>query len=94
MPTTLFQFQRGIAIFLQAVSVAIVVYTLLRWIVKPGSPILQMFGRLLEPIIGLVRPIAKRLMANGFMFDLSPLLALLLIQVIQWIINVIFSWFW
>jgi len=88
------QIQYGVYMFFQVVSVAIVIHLILSWITRPGTPILVFFERMLSPIYSVVRPIAQQLFTRGFRIDLTPVLAFLIISMIQWVINTMLSWFW
>ncbi len=67
-----------VILFASILSVAIFVRALLSWFnLDPRSPIVQALDSITEPIIAPIRQVMPRL----GMFDLSPLVAILLLNV-------------
>jgi len=67
-----------VILFTSILSIAIFVRALLSWFnLDPRSPIVQMLDSITEPIIAPIRQVMPRL----GMFDLSPLVAILLLNV-------------
>lgn len=67
-----------VLLFAQILSVAIFVRAIVSWFnLDPRNPLIQMLDSITEPIIGPIRQIMPRL----GMIDLSPLVAILLLNV-------------
>jgi YggT family protein len=67
-------------VFLQILTWSIIARALLSWFpIDQGSPLVQMLYRVTEPIIDPIR----RLMPNTGMFDLSPMLAIIVLIVME-----------
>jgi len=67
-----------IILFTSLLSIAIFVRALLSWFnLDPRSPLIQALNSITEPIISPIRQVMPRL----GMFDLSPLVAILLLNV-------------
>ncbi len=63
-----------------ALIFAIIARALASWFVQdPGNPILAMLNDITEPIVGPVR----RFMPNTGMIDFSPLVALIILQILR-----------
>lgn len=63
-----------------ALIFAIIARALASWFVQdPGNPIVAMLNDITEPIVGPVR----RFMPNTGMIDFSPLVALILLQILR-----------
>ncbi len=76
MRTVLLTFITTIANIL---SLLIIIDTLLSWVLSPTHPVRETFGRILQP---LYAPIRRVIPAMGMM-DFTPLVLLLIIQVLQ-----------
>jgi YggT family protein len=63
-------------------TILIFVYTLLGYFLSPYHPIRETIGRILEPMLA---PIRKRLPPMGGL-DFSPLVLILLLQIIGWVL--------
>jgi YggT family protein len=69
-----------ICIFTNIIIIAIIVRALLSWFnVDPRSPLIQALNQFTEPILEPIRRVMPRL----GMIDLSPLVAILLLQFIS-----------
>ena len=67
-----------VVVFASILSLAIFIRAIVSWFnMDPRSPIIQMLDAVTEPIIGPIRKIMPRL----GMIDLSPLVAILLLNV-------------
>jgi YggT family protein len=76
----------GIVIWiLNILAIAIIIRSLLSWVDPMGrNPISQILIQVTEPVLGPIR----RLMGGGMGgFDLSPIIAILLIQVIAQVLS-------
>jgi YggT family protein len=60
-------------------TILIIVDTILAWVLSPYHPVREMLGRVLQPLYAPIRRVIPPL---GVM-DLTPLVLILLIQVIQ-----------
>ena len=79
-----FQTVVGISRFLNVVSAILVIYALMTWFVRPDSPIYVFFARIADVLISPFRPIASWVIEKlGLRIDISVLLALLAIEIIQ-----------
>lgn len=89
-----YQILRGVDVFLTIVSYAIFAYVLLSWFVSPMNRFYRLLGRMCEPILEPFRGVTRRLMARGFMMDVSPILAYIAIRIVKslmwWLFGLIF----
>lgn len=67
---------------LQIFSWLIVIEALLSWVVDPMHPIMEFIRRFTEPILIPFRRLTERLPMADLPIDISPLLALIIIQII------------
>lgn len=70
-------------------TLAIIVYVFLGYFVQPYNPIRQALGRFLEPVFFKIRKIVPSI----GMLDLSPLILLIALQILQTILVSIFRLF-
>ena len=69
-----------IEFLIMALMFAIIARALASWFVKdPSNPIVAMLHDITDPIVGPIR----RLMPSTGMIDFSPLIALILLQILQ-----------
>lgn len=88
----------GVDLFFDVVTFIMVLYAFMSWFVRPNNAFYQLLARFCQPIVAPFRPIAARLMRSGIMFDVSYILAFfairvaqyLVIQVLQWILQLLF----
>ena len=66
-------------------SILIFIYTLLGYFLRPYHPVHQAISRLFEPLLNPIRKVVPPI--GGL--DFSPLILILLIQVVGWILSVI-----
>lgn len=83
---------RIIHYFLEVLTWLIIIDALLSWFMSPDHPVKNFLDRLVYPFIQPFRNLMRRVMGNS-PIDFSPLLAVVAIQVVGWIINLIFSRF-
>lgn len=77
--------------FLQVVMYLIFGRALLSWFVRdPRNPIMKLLLSLTEPILAPIRALLFKLKIGGNMIDFSPLVALLLIQMLS---AMVLGWF-
>jgi YggT family protein len=67
-------------------SILIFIYTLLGYFLRPYHPVRQAIGRFVEPLLNPIRKVVPPI--GGL--DFSPLILILLIQVVGWILTGIF----
>ncbi len=60
-------------------SLLIIADTLLSWVLSPTHPVREIFGRILQPLYAPIR----RVVPPIGMMDFTPLVLLLLVQVLQ-----------
>ncbi|NLG26192.1 MAG: YggT family protein [Clostridiales bacterium] len=78
-------------ILLNVLVYALIAYAILSWIVRPYSPLYRWMNRLLSPVLNPLRPLADRLMRAGVVVDLTPLLAILAVQLARWVLSGVFG---
>lgn len=81
---------RAIYILLNFIQLAIFARVIISWIPIPkDNPIIKLIYQITEPILAPIRGMIERSsFGKNMMFDFSPIVALLLIQVIRSIIRV------
>ena len=79
----IFNILTGVSYFCNIISALLFIYCLMTWIVRPNSPAYTFVHRIVEPFLAPFRPLSMRLMQKGFMIDITPLLAILALRVIQ-----------
>lgn len=67
---------------LQIFSWLIVIEALLSWVVDPFHPIMQFIRRFTEPILDPFRRLTERMPMANMPIDISPLLAIIAIQIL------------
>ena len=72
----------GIGYFFSILRLLVVVYALMTWFVRPDTPIYRFMSRICEPLLAPFRPIARRLIEYGLRIDISPILALIAMEVL------------
>lgn len=72
----------GVIWFLNILSWAIIINSLLSWVMDPFHPVRAWLIRFVEPVVSPFRRITDRLNTSGLPIDFSPLLAYIFIQVI------------
>lgn len=76
-----------IQVFANVLSLLVIVNVLLSYILSPYHPVRETVDRILEPFLG---PIRKMMPRTG-MFDFSPIVLIVLIQVVETILTALFS---
>lgn len=77
--------------FLQVVMYLVFARAMLSWFVRdPKNPLMKLLLTLTEPILGPIRALLFKLKIGGNMIDFSPLVALLLIQMLS---AMVLGWF-
>ncbi len=78
-------FYTFINLLLQALTFAILARVIISWLpMNPGNPIVVILVQITEPILAPLRRIIPRI----GMFDLSPMIAILVLQVITWTLTI------
>lgn len=72
----------GFIWFLNILAWAIIINSLLSWVLDPMHPIRNILGRFIEPVVAPFRSINDRLNTSGLPMDFSPLLAYICLQII------------
>ena len=78
-----YQIFLGINRFLSVLEVLLIIYALMTWFVRPDSPVYPFLYRFLNPVIAPFRRISRKLIERGLMIDISVILAVLAIRVVQ-----------
>lgn len=73
----------GITYFLRIVELALVIYCILSWFVPYDSKVMRLLGKVVGPLIWPVRNLIARFTQNPILLSLSPLAAMLLLNVIS-----------
>ncbi len=81
---------KGIFYFLSVIETAILIRVIMSWFVDPFSRIMQIFLQVTEPFIAPIRAILARFVGETPMFDLSPMLAFMVISVLKEVFLVVF----
>lgn len=68
-------------------SFLIIINVILSYVLSPYHPVRETIDRVLEPMLGPIR----RLMPKTGMFDFSPIVLIILIQIIETILVILFS---
>ena len=79
----IYQIFMGIYRFLSALEILLIVYALMTWFVRPDNQLFQFLRRFLDPIVSPFRRLNERLMRRGLMLDLSIVMAVIAIRVLQ-----------
>ena len=74
---------QGVSMFLNIVSMMLVVYAFMTWFVRPDAPVYRFMNRFCEPLLAPFRPIARRLIEYGLRIDISVILAIAAIRVLE-----------
>jgi YggT family protein len=69
--------------FINILSWAIIINSLLSWVLDPMHPIRVFLGRFIEPIVAPFRNLSRRLNTSGIPIDFSPLFAYLALSIIS-----------
>ncbi|MDR1569409.1 MAG: YggT family protein [Oscillospiraceae bacterium] len=72
----------GVILFIQALSLLMIAYFALLWFFRSAHPAARFMGRILDPPLAPLRRLIARLPIR-IVIDLSPLLALLILQPIR-----------
>ena len=73
--------------FLNILSWAIVLNSLLSWILDPMHPVRAFLARFVEPIVSPFRALTSKLNTSGLPIDFSPLLAYFTLSIITTLLN-------
>ena len=74
---------QGCNIFLYALQLILVAYSIMSWVVSPFNRLFVFLSRMAQPLIAPFRGIANALIRRGFRIDISVLLALLALGIVQ-----------
>ncbi|MDD3839354.1 MAG: YggT family protein [Clostridia bacterium] len=73
---------QGIIIFLEIFSWLIVINALLSWVIDRSHPLMSWIQQFIEPILAPFRNIANKINTGGLPIDISPLLAIIFLNLI------------
>ena len=74
----------GVINFLDILSAMLVIYALMTWFMRPDNPIYVFFARIADVVLTPFRPISSWIIEKlGLRIDMSVILALLSIQIIE-----------
>lgn len=77
---------QGCVQFLNILSIILIIYGLMTWIVRPNTTIYKLFNRFCEPLLSPFRRISRKLIQKGLMIDISIPLCILAIQLLEQIL--------
>ena len=79
----LYKVKQGFDIFLTILQLILVAYSIMSWITSPFNRLYMLLSRMVQPLIAPFRGIASALIRRGLRIDISVLLALLALQILQ-----------
>ncbi len=79
----LIQTVRGIHYFLYILEIALFLYVIMSWIVRPYNRFYVFLRNLVSPLLAPFRPLSRKLIERGFMVDLSVLFALIALRLLD-----------
>jgi YggT family protein len=71
---------------IELITILVIMQVILSYFMSPFHPVRQFIDRIVEPML---RPI-RRLLPQTGMIDFSPLVLIILLQVINWVLKSIF----
>lgn len=83
MGTIAFQIVMAISLFLRILSIALWVYVIMSWFVRPYNRVYIFVRNLVAPLLAPFRPVARKLMEAGVMVDLSVVMAWIVLRILQ-----------
>lgn len=79
----LWQIISGVDSFLNIISVFLVVYALMTWVMRPDNSLYVFVARIADAVLMPFRPIGRWFINKGMRVDLSVMIALLVIQALR-----------
>lgn len=76
------QIVRSVIWFLNILSWAIIINSLLSWVLEPMHPVRSFLGRFIEPVVAPFRALTNKINTSGLPIDFSPLLAYITLSII------------
>jgi len=73
----------GVDTFLNIISVLLVVYALMTWVMRPDNPVYVFVARIADVILMPFRPIGRWLINAGLRMDLTVIIALFAIRILR-----------
>ena len=83
MNLVFYQLLSGVDTFLNLLSLALVIYALMTWFMRPDNNIYRFFARIADFVISPFRPISAWLIKQGLRIDISVILALICIRILR-----------
>lgn len=83
---------QSVNLLFRLATFALLLYALMSWFVRPDNAFYRLLARVCQPMIAPFRPLAARLLGRGIPFDVSYLLALLALQLLQSLVVRVLSW--
>ena len=75
--------KQGFDIFLTILQLILVAYSIMSWVSNPFNRLYVLLSRMVQPLVAPFRGIAGALIRRGFRIDISVLLALVALQILQ-----------
>lgn len=73
----------GVDSFLNIISVLLIVYAVMTWIMRPDNPVYIFVARIADAVLMPFRPIGRWLINLGLRIDLTVIIALFAIRVLR-----------
>ena len=73
----------GVDTFLNIISVLLVVYALMTWVMRPDNPVYIFVSRIADVVLIPFRPIGRCLINAGLRVDITVIIALFAIRVLR-----------
>lgn len=79
----IYQIYRGVSVFISIISYALLAYCVMSWVASPQNRLYQFLARFAEPILYPFRLLMDRLLRRPLPFDISPILAMVALNILQ-----------
>lgn len=81
----------GVDTFLNLLSLALIVYAVMTWLMPPNNKIYRFFAQIADFVIAPFRPVSAWLIQRGLRMDVSVILALICIRIVR---NLLYRLMW
>lgn len=79
----IYQIYRGVSVFITIVSYILLAYCVMSWVASPQNRLYQLLARFSEPILYPFRLLMARVMKRQLPIDISPILAMVTLNILQ-----------
>lgn len=73
----------GVDIFLNALSILLILYALMSWLMRPNNPVYVALSRMANVALAPFRPIGRWLINKGMRIDPTLFITLFVIQILR-----------